>query len=328
MGAHVVRKLVERGDCVTVLVRPTSNTSLLDGLPVKTIAGDITDFESLLSPLEGMEEVYHVAADYRLWARDPGEIYRNNVDGTRNVLEAALRHRVRKVIHTSTVGCLGLSRGGGNADENTRVSRDELVGNYKKSKFDAERLALEYAANGLDVVIVNPSTPVGPGDIKPTPTGKMILDFLNGKMVGYVDTGLNLIAVEDAAAGHLLAAEKGKTGERYILGNRNMSLREILEALARTANRKPPSLRIPHCLALCAAIVDTVKSRTLGREPDIPIEGVLMSRKKMYYSSAKAVNELGLPQSSVEDALARAARWFEEKGYVERRGRRPGTAGR
>ena len=318
VGAHVVQKLVERGDRVTVLVRPTSNTSLLEDLPVETVVGDITNFESLLSPLGEAEEVYHVAADYRLWARDPREIYRNNVDGTRNVLEAARRCRVRKVVYTSTVGCLGLSRGVESADESTPVSRDELVGNYKKSKFDAERLALEYAANGLDVVVVNPSTPVGPGDIKPTPTGKMILDFVNGKMAGYVDTGLNLVAVEDVAAGHLLAAEKGQTGQRYILGNRNMSFRQILESLARISDRKAPSLRIPHSLALAAAVVDTAKSRALGTEPGITIEGVVMSRKKMYYCSGKAVNELELPQSSVEDALTRAVRWFEENGYVKR----------
>ena len=318
VGAHIVRKLVERGDRVSVLVRPTSNTSLLDGLDVELVTGDITDADSLVSPIESAEEVYHAAADYRLWARNPREIFRSNVDGTRNVLSAALRHGTPRVVYTSTVGCLGLGKNGESADENTPVSRGELVGNYKKSKFDAQRLALDFAAGGLAVVIVNPSTPVGPGDIKPTPTGQMILDFLLGKMMGFVDTGLNLVAVEDVAEGHLLAAEKGTPGETYILGNRNMTLREILEALASITGRKAPRLRIPHVAAMCAAAASTARARIFGGQPDIPIEGVRMARKKMYFSATKAVRELGIPQGSVEDALVRAVRWFEEHGYVKR----------
>ncbi|MCL5104204.1 MAG: NAD-dependent epimerase/dehydratase family protein [Armatimonadetes bacterium] len=316
VGAHVVRKLIERGDRVTALVRLSSNTSLIQDLPVKYVVGNVTNMDSFLPALEGVDELYHVAADYRLWARDPGEIHFNNVSGTLHVLDAALRQHVPKVVYTSTVGCLGIPRDGSSGDEDTPVTRRELVGHYKKSKYDAERVALDYARRGLNVVIVNPSTPVGPGDIKPTPTGKIVLDFLNGKMTGYVDTGLNLIAVEDVAEGHLLAAEKGKVGERYVLGNRNVTLKEILDILASITSRNPPTLRVPRWAALAAAIVDTAAARLSDREPNIPIEGVLMSRKKMFFSAEKAARELNLPQSSIEDALARSVRWFQNNGYV------------
>ncbi len=317
VGAHVVRKLVERGCSVTVLARPRSSTLLLRDLPVEVVIGDLTNPASLRSHMQGAEEVYHVAADYRLWARDPSEIYRSNVEGTRNVLETALQLGIPKVIYTSTVGCLGLPSDGSEGTEDTPVSRSLLVGHYKKSKFDAEQIALDYARQGLPVVIVNPSTPVGPGDVKPTPTGKVILDFLRGRMGAYVDTGLNLIAVEDAAEGHLLAAERGRVGEKYILGNRNMTLKEILATLARITGRKPPTMQVPHWLAISAAAASTAMGRVLGREPGIPLEGALMARKRMFFSSAKAVSELGLPQSSVEDALARAVEWFKEHGYVK-----------
>ena len=284
---------------------------LLEGLPVETVIGDIRDLDTLTAPLQGIDELYHVAADYRLWARDPRELYAANVDGTGNILEAALRQGVPKVVYTSTVGCLGIPGDGSPGDETTPVTRDELVGHYKKSKFDAEQVALAYAARGLGVVIVNPSTPVGPGDIKPTPTGKIILDFLRGGMPAYVDTGLNLIAVEDVAEGHLLAAERGTVGEKYILGNENLTLREILGILAGITGRKAPSMRIPHWLALIAAVANTSANRVLGKEPGIPIEAVLMSRKRMFFSAEKAVRELGLPRTPVEDALARAVRWFQ-----------------
>jgi len=317
VGAHVVRKLIERGDRVTCLVRPTSNRRLLEGLPVDIAVGDVTEIDSLLPHFAGVDELYHIAADYRLWARDSSEIYSNNVEGTRTVLEAARMSEVPRVVYTSTVGCLGLPKDGSPGTEDTPVARDELVGHYKKSKYDAERVALEYAASGLDVVIVNPSTPVGPGDIKPTPTGKIVLDFLRGRMAAYVDTGLNLIAVEDCAQGHLLAAEKGRTGERYILGARNMTLREILEGLARITNRPAPSVRIPHCVALAAACANTIWARIRDAEPGIPIDGALMARKRMFFSPAKAVSELGLPQNPVEDALARAVEWFAGNGYVK-----------
>lgn len=227
---------------MTALVRPSSDRRLLDDLSVQVVVGDLTNPDSFRQHLAGVDALYHVAADYRLYARNPQEIYTSNVGGTRNVLEAAAEAGVPKVIYTSTVGCIGLPDDGTPGCEDTPVSRDHLVGHYKKSKFDAERIALDYAAKGLPVVIVNPSTPVGPSDIKPTPTGKIVVDFLKGKMAAYVDTGLNLIAVEDVAAGHLLAAERGRIGERYILGNRNMTLREILIALADITGRKAPSV--------------------------------------------------------------------------------------
>lgn len=316
VGAHVARKLVERGDQVYVLHRPTSDTNLINKLPVTRVVGDITDHDSLLPHFEGMEQLYHVAADYRLWAPDPREIFRNNVDGTRNVLEAAKQTGVGRVVYTSTVGCLGIPDDGSPGTEDTPVTREELVGNYKKSKYDAQEIALDYARRGLDVVIVNPSTPVGPGDIKPTPTGKIIVDYMNGKIPAYVETGMNLVAVEDVAEGHLLAAEKGRTGEKYILGNRNMSLREMLETLARIAGRNAPNMKVPLWLAYIAAVIDTTASRVVGKEPGIPVESVLMARKWMYFSVKKAITELELPQSPVDDALERAVTWFEDNGYL------------
>ena len=312
VGAHVVRKLVERGDMVRVLVRRTSNRALLEGMPVETAVGDLRDMDSLMKSLQGVDELYHVAADYRLWSRDPRELYRSNVNGTRNMLEAARVQNVPKVVYTSTVGCLGIPKDGSPGNENTPVTRDELVGNYKRSKYDAEQIAIEYAGKGLRVVIVNPSTPVGPGDIRPTPTGKIILDFLHGKMPAYVDTGLNLVAVQDVAKGHLLAAEHGRVGEKYILGNKNLTLREILAILAKITRRKPPRVRIPHWVALGAAVGDSAISRVLGREPGIPIEAVLISRKRMFFSAGKAISELGLPQMPVEEALEQAVGWFRK----------------
>lgn len=322
IGAHVVRQLVERGDDVTVLVRPSSNLILIKNLPVTKAYGDLTDLNSLLPGIDGAEELYHIAADYRLWARNPREIYINNVCGTRNILSAALRLEVPKVVYTSSVGCLGLCKNG-SGDESTLVFRNQLIGHYKKSKYDAEQVALEYADKGLNMVIVNPSTPVGPGDVKPTPTGKIILDYLNGKMRGYVNTGLNLIAVEDVARGHLLAAQKGTPGEKYILGCRNMTLKQILCALAEITGRKAPRIRIPYWLALAAAGADSARSKILNVEPFIPIEGVLMARRKMFFSAAKALRELNLPQSPVEEALERSVKWFRDNGYTTELMRQP-----
>ncbi len=317
VGAHVVRKLVERGDRVTCLVRASSNRSLLDGLPVEITVGDLLDQESMLRGLDGVDELYHVAADYRLWARDPSEIYLNNIEGTRGVLLAARTAGVGRVVYTSTVGCLGLPKDGTPGTEETPVTRSELVGHYKKSKYDAQQVALEFASEGLNLVIVNPSTPVGPGDIKPTPTGKIVVDFLNGKMAAYVDTGLNLISVEDAAEGHLLAAAKARAGEKYILGNRNLTLHQILHILAEVTDGKAPRMQIPHWLAIGAAAVSTAIGSIRGAEPGIALEGALMARKRMFFSPAKAINELGLPQGSVESALERAVRWFIENRYVK-----------
>lgn len=317
VGAHVIRKLIERGDHVVALVRPKSDTMLLNGLPVEYAIGDITDLTTLLWPMRNVQEAYHLAADYRLWAPNPDEIYLNNVAGALNVMEAALRCGVEKVVYTSTVGCLGIPEDGSPGDENTPVGRNQLIGHYKKSKFDAEQIAAQYAQKGLHVVIVNPSAPVGPGDIKPTPTGKIILDFLKGGMRGYIDTGLNLIAIEDVAEGHLLAAAKGKIGERYILGNQNLTLQEILQTIARITQRTPPTLQVPYWVALSAATLENAISSITGKQPSIPIEGVKMAKKKMFFSASKAINELGLPQSSVEEALARSVNWFLENGYTK-----------
>ncbi|MGI6296240.1 MAG: hopanoid-associated sugar epimerase [Armatimonadota bacterium] len=316
VGAHVVRKLLERGDDVIALVRLTSDLTLLDSLPVKKVTGDIRDPDSFMDCLEGVEELYHVAADYRLWSRHPIDLYKNNAGGTKNVLEAARIKGVGKIVYTSTVGCLGLPRDGGSGDESTPVTREDMIGHYKRSKFDAEQFALQYASDGLDVVIVNPSTPVGPGDIKPTPTGRIIVDFLRGRMPAYVDTGLNLVAVEDVAEGHLLATEKGLRGEKYILGNENITLRELLAILSEITHKKTPVVRIPHWVAYTAAAASEAAARLRGCQPGISIESVRMSRNKMFFSPLKAVERLGLPQSSVEDALDRAVQWFRDKGFA------------
>jgi dihydroflavonol-4-reductase len=257
-----------------------------------------------------------VAADYRLYARDPAEIYRSNVEGTRNVLAAAAAEGVSRVVHTSSVGALGLRADGGPADEETEVRLEDVVGHYKKSKFLAEREAEAWAERGLHVVIVNPSTPVGELDVKPTPTGQVIVDFLRRKIPFYVETGLNLVDVRDVAEGHLLARERGVRGRKYILGHRNMTLKEMLDALAGITGLAAPRRRIPHWVPLAAAAVSTGTARLLGRTPRVPLEAVRMSRHVMFFDAARAVEELGLPQSPVEDALRRAVDWFRARGYA------------
>ncbi len=316
VGAHVVRALLARGAAVRCLVRPGSNRSNLDGLAVELVEGDLRDRSSLDKALRGVSTLYHVAADYRLWAKDPAELYRTNVGGTENVLAGAAEAGVSCVVYTSSVGALGLTADGSPADERTPVRREEVVGHYKKSKFDAERVAESWAARGLRVVIVNPSTPVGELDVKPTPTGQVVVDFLNRRIPAYVDTGLNLIDARDVAAGHLLAAEKGRSGEKYILGNRNMTLKEILDMLARITGLPAPRVRLPHAVPLAVAAVDTFVSGVLGRVPRVSLESVRMSRHRMFFDPAKAVRELGLPRSPVEEALGRAVAWFSENGYV------------
>jgi dihydroflavonol-4-reductase len=316
VGAHVVRALLDRGRAVRCLVRPGSRRSNLEGLAAEVVEGDLLDAGSLERAVAGIETLYHCAADYRLWTRDPGELARTNVAGTDNLLRAAAQARVPKVVYTSSVGALGLRPDGSAADEETPVARAEIVGRYKKSKFDAERVAETWAGRGLDLVIVNPSTPVGELDIKPTPTGQMIVDFVNGRLPAYVDTGLNLVDVRDVAAGHLLAAEKGRRGEKYILGHRNMTLKEIFETLALLTGLPAPRVRLPHAVPLAAAAAATGWAYLTGRPPRVSLESVRMSRHRMFFDARKAVRELGLPQSSVEDALARAVAWFREKGYA------------
>jgi dihydroflavonol-4-reductase len=316
VGAHVARTLLARGTAVRCLVRPGGRRANLEGLRVELAEGDLTEPASLLRAVAGIDTLYHCAADYRLWAKDPRELHHANVGGTENILRAAAEAGVRRVVYTSSVGALGLAPGGSPADETTPVFREKIVGHYKKSKYDAERVAEIWAGRGLPVIIVNPSTPVGELDIRPTPTGQMIVDFLNGRIPAYVDTGLNLVDVRDVARGHLLAAEKGRPGEKYILGNRNMTLKEILETLARRTGLPAPTVRLPHAVPLAAAAVTTWVAGLTGRPPRVSLESVRMSRHRMFFDAGKAVRELGLPQTPVEEALDRAVAWFREKGYV------------
>jgi dihydroflavonol-4-reductase len=326
LGSHVARALAGRGENVRVLVRSSSALRALDRLDVERFTGDLRDCASLDRALEGVQRVFHVAADYRLWARDPREIYESNVTGTKNLLDAARRAGVEKFVYTSTVATIAVPREGGLPNEGTQSSVDEMIGHYKRSKFEAERCALRAAEAGLPVVIVNPTTPVGPGDWKPTPTGKIIVDFLNGRMPGYVDTGLNFVPVEDCARGHLLAAERGRAGERYILGGNNLTLKQMLDILSLTSGRPAPRWKVPYVLAYAAGYVDTGVSRLLGREPQIPLEGVRMARHKMFVDASKAERDLGFTSGPIEAALERAVAWYESNGYVVA-GRAPAVAG-
>lgn len=316
VGANVVRELLRDGATVRVLMRPSSDRLTVAGLPVEIVEGDLTDRRSIDRAVAGVGVVHHVAADYRLWARDPRELYRANVDGTRAVLEAAGEAGVRRIVYTSTVGALGIPNDGTPGTEDTPVTLADMVGPYKASKFLAEQAALELARKGLPVVIVNPSAPVGPWDVKPTPTGQMVVDFLAGRMFATLDTGLNLVHVRDVARGHLLAAERGRVGEKYIVGHRNLSLVEIGRLLADITGRRAPWLRVPYALAWCGAACMEAAARVSGGVPKVPLTAVRMARKKMYFSPAKAVRELGLPQTDVREALYDAARWFSEHGYV------------
>jgi dihydroflavonol-4-reductase len=317
VGSHVARQLVAAGRSVRVLVRKGSNLQALENVPVEQVEGDLRDAASLEAATSGVREVFHVAADYRLWARNPAEIYESNVEGTRRLFQAAARAGAERVVYTSTVATIAVPHAGRELpNEETRAALEQMIGHYKRSKFLAEAEALNAARSGVPVVIVNPTAPVGPGDWKPTPTGRIVVDFLNGKMPAYVDTGLNVVNVEDVAAGHLLAAAKGRVGERYILGARNMTLKQILNALAAITGRPAPRVRLPHALALAAGFADEWFSRLRGREPQIPIEGVKMSRHRMFVASEKAEKELGYQAGPVEAGLERAVRWYREHGYV------------
>jgi dihydroflavonol-4-reductase len=317
VGSHLVRVLQDRGFEVVCLARPSSRLDNLSNLPVEIRKGDIRDPSSLLSAMKGCHVAYHCAADYRLWCPDPGQMEAINIEGTRNIMETAYSLGVERVVYTSTVGCLGLNRDGPPADESTPVSLRQMIGHYKRTKFLAEREAERWIQKGLPVVIVNPSTPVGDYDVKPTPTGKIIVDFLRGKMFGYVDTGMNLIDVRDVAEGHLLAAERGRIGEKYILGHQNLLLKEIFDRLSRLTGIPSPRFHVPAWLAVAFAHLDTFWTGQIRhREPLAPLEGARMSRYKMWFDSSKAQRELGLPQSPVDGALARAVTWFREYGYI------------
>jgi dihydroflavonol-4-reductase len=316
VGAHLVRALLAQGHQVRCLVRPASRLDNLEGLAVERVVGDLCDGAAVAGAVEGCEVVYHCAAHYRLWG-EPGDLYRHNVDGSRNVLRAAARAHVRRVVHTSSVGALGIERDGRAANEATPVSLDDMVGHYKRSKFLAEREAEAWARRGLPVIIVNPSTPVGELDIKPTPTGQIVVDFLARRMRAYVETGLNFVDVRDVAAGHILAAERGKPGEKYILGNQNLTLKELFDRLARISGIASPRLRLPHWVPLALAHLEAPLARRLGRPPRVPLEAVRMSARRMFFDTSKAVRELGLPQSPIEPALERAVSWFRARGYVQ-----------
>lgn len=296
-----------------VLARDPGRVAELEG--AETAAGDLRDADSLARAVRGCSMVYHAAADYRLWARHGEELYQSNVDGTRNILRAAREAGVERVVYTSTVGCIGIPSGG-IGDETVPVALESMAGAYKRSKFLAEQTALGFAEEGFPVVIVNPTAPVGDHDRKPTPTGKIIVDFLRGKMPAYVDTGLNLVDARDTARGHLLAAEKGKPGERYILGCENLTLKEILERLARLAGAPAPRIQVPYGVAYLAGVCSTAWAMVTGTEPRAPLDGVRMARKKMFVTWEKARNELGFTPGPVDGALGQAIQWFRANGYV------------
>ncbi|HLF04369.1 MAG TPA: hopanoid-associated sugar epimerase [Dehalococcoidia bacterium] len=321
IGGNLARALCARGYDVRALVRPGSNTLTIDGTRVQAVPGDILDRESVRRAAQDCQGVFHCAAAYTFWSPDPVQVYRTNVEGTRNVLEAAQQAGVDRVVYTSTVSTVGLLSGSVRQDlgtEDTPVDPHRLAGHYKKSKYQAEQMALELARQGVPVVVVNPTAPVGPWDVRPTPTGKIVLDFLRGRIPAYVNTGMNLVDVADVAAGHILALEKGQVGQRYLLGHRNVTLKEVLTMLQAVSGRPAPRLRAPFWLALGAGYADyLVEGCLLRREPRIPLEGLQVAKHPMYVSCQKAVQELGLPQSPVETALEQAVGWFKGHGYTD-----------
>jgi dihydroflavonol-4-reductase len=316
VGAAVARALLAKGWEVRALVREGSDRSNLRTLPVELAVGDLTDRPSLDRAVADCGALFHAAADYRLGAPDPSQLYRANVDGTRNILAAAREARVERVVYTSSVATIGIPADGSPGDERTPVALEAMIGHYKRSKFLAEREALEAARDGLSLVIVNPSTPIGPGDVKPTPTGQLVLDAAAGRMPAYVDTGLNIVHVDDVAAGHLLALAHGRPGERYILGGRDMTLAQILGEIARIVGRRPPRLRLPYGAVLPLAYLAEGFAKISGRSGRLTLEGLRMSRKRMFFSSAKAERDLGYSSRPPVEAFTDAVRWFRERGWV------------
>lgn len=317
LGSHVARQLVARGDDVRVLMRASSTNRAIADLSLEYVTGDLRDPASLDRAMKGVKRVFHVAADYRLWAKRSKDIYDSNVGGTKNLLEAAKRAGIEQLIYTSTVATIAVDRPE-LPNEFTSAKLEEMVGHYKRSKWMAEKEALSSAKAGLPVIVAMPTTPVGPWDWKPTPTGKIILDFLNGKMPGYVETGLNFVGVEECAVGHLLVAEKGKVGERYLLGGENLTLKQMLDALTKITGLSGPKLKIPHGLALGVAYANTLFSRLTGREPGIPVEGVKIAQHMMFVDCARAPRELGFKAGPVAAALERSVRWYEANGYIRK----------
>ena len=317
VGAAVARALLAEGWQVRALVRAGSSRRNVASLPLEQVTGDLTDAASLERAVQECEAVFHVAADYRLWAPRPQELYRANVDGTANLLGAAARAGVRRIVYTSSVATVGIPADGSPGVEETPVALADMIGHYKRSKFLAEERAREAAAHGVPVVIVNPSTPIGPGDIKPTPTGQIVLDAARGRTPAYVDTGLNIVHVDDVAAGHLMAFHRGRIGERYILGGEDMTLRQILTLIAQLTGRSPPRIRLPHGAVLPVAYVSELYARLTGRATRVTVEGVRMARKRMFFSSGKAARELGYRWRPPAEAFTDALRWFREQGYIE-----------
>jgi len=317
LGSHVARVLTDQGADLRLLVRSTSNLKNLEGLKAETATGDLRDAASLEKAMSGCDAVFHVAADYRLWVRDPAEMYRSNVDGTRAILEAARKNGVRRVVHTSSVATIGFTGDGQPANENSPVSLADMIGPYKRSKFMAEQISLEAGRSGMDVITVNPTTPVGEQDVKPTPTGRIVVDFLKRKFPAYVETGLNLVDVRECARGHVAAFEKGRSGERYILGGENLTLKQILDKLAAISGLPSPTVKLPYFVAFAAGVVDeAISGWLLNREPRATVDSVRIGRKMMFASSAKAERELGWKIVPVENALRRAVEWFRGNGYA------------
>jgi len=320
VGSHVARLLVSRGARVRCLVRSNSVVDELRELGVELVEGDLRDGASVARALAGAELVFHCAADYRLHARDPAELYATNVDGTNHLMRAAFDQGVRRIVHTSSVATLVPARDGTPVDERARGTLEQMIGDYERSKLLGQRAVEKWAARGLPVIIVSPATPVGEGDAKPTPTGQILVEFLSHRMPATVDTGLNLVDVRDVAAGHLLAAERGRPGDNYILGHRNLTLRQILELVAHISGQAAPRFEVPVWLPLALAHVEARLARRTGRAPRIPLDGVRMSRRKMFFDARKAMVELGWSPGRIEPALERAVRWFVARGLAPRRG--------
>jgi len=317
LGSHVARVLSDQGANLRLLVRPTSNLKNLQGLNADTVTGDLRDAASLEKAMAGCDTVFHVAADYRLWVRDPNEMYRSNVEGTRALLEAARKNSVGRVVYTSSVATMGFTSNGSPADEDSPVSLANMIGHYKRSKFMAEQVAMEAGRSGMHVVTVNPTTPIGEQDIKPTPTGRIVVDFLKRKFPAYVETGLNLVDVKECAHGHVAAMEKGKSGERYILGGENLTLKQILDKLGEITGLPSPSIKLPYFFAFATGVVDEIiTGRVLGGDPRATIDTVRMGKKMMFASSGKAERDLVWKIVPVDNALRRAVEWFQANKYA------------
>jgi dihydroflavonol-4-reductase len=317
VGSAVVRQLLERGETVRAFVRPSSDLRNLKDLKIEILRGDLTDRRSIDQAVKGCDSLFHVAADYRLWVPDPAAMFAANVEGTRQIMLAAGEAGVGRIVYTSSVATLGLLPDGASADEDTPATPADMIGPYKQSKFEAEKVVRQMiAAAGLPAIIVHPSTPIGPRDLKPTPTGRIVVDAASGRMPGFVDTGLNVVHVDDVAIGHLLAFERGEIGARFILGSENLSLAEILAIVARLCNRRAPSLRIPHDMVMPIAGLAEVWARLTGKEPFATRDGVRLARKKMFFTCDRAIQRLGYRPRPAEAAIADAVQWFAANGYL------------